>query len=37
MVINCCLTPSEQRFSAISSQEQVTFWWHDDDESFVPG
>ena len=28
---NCCLTPNEYNFSAISWREQVTFWWGDND------
>jgi hypothetical protein len=28
--IDCCLTPSD-KFSAITRQERVTFWWDDND------
>ena len=31
-VSDCCLTPTQSFFSAISWREQVNFQWDDDDE-----
>jgi hypothetical protein len=34
-VSDCCLTPTQQFFSAISWWEQVNFQWDDDEVCFV--